>query len=245
MPKPENRSKAFGIRKRETKHARVRYSSKTWAIHLRGRRTISPPVTEPLHGLSNAERRVAERALWRNGFAAAVIVHLLVFLLWWGEAELVSPFAAAGPAAGDSRAARGGLQTMNIRVPPPRPLIRPRVPLLTFDPVTVEELEDDQQQQIETAAILGDRPGVDGPGLPDADGRGDGGTAESGRFRGVLPSPRGIIIPPANRSLRGTRVEVWVWAAHPIGSPPVLPAGRRCRSRLWSAFISCWRRSYP
>ena len=199
MPKPENRSKAFGIRKRETKHARARYSSKTWAIHLRGRRTISPPVTEPLHSLSNAERRVAERALWRNGFAAAVIVHLLVFLLWWGEAELVSPFAAAGP------------QTMNIRVPPPRPLIRPRVPLLTFDPVPVEELEDDQQQQIETASILGDRPGVDGPGLPDADGRGDGGTAESGRFRGVPPSPRGIIMPPSTPSVRGQRVEVWVW----------------------------------
>ncbi len=109
-----------------------------------------------------------------------MIVHLLVFLLWWGEAELVSPSAAAGPAAGDSRAARGGMQTMNIRVPPPRPLIRPRVPLvplLTFDPVPVEELEDDQQQ-IETASILGDRPGVDAPGLPDPDGRGDGGNQE-------------------------------------------------------------------
>ncbi len=132
------------------------------------------------HDLTNAERRVAERALWRNGFAAAVIVHLLVFLLWWGEAELVSPFAAAGPAAGDSRAARGGMQTINIRVPPPRLLIRPRVPLvppLTFDPVPVEELEDDQQQ-IETASILGDRPGVDAPGLPDPDGRGDGGNQE-------------------------------------------------------------------
>ena len=100
---------------------------------------------------------------------------------------------------------------MNIRVPPSRPIIRPRVPILTFDPVPIEELQDDQQNQIETASILGDRPGVDGPGLPDGDGRGDGGTAESGRFRGSPPSPRGIIIPPANRSLRGQEVEVWVW----------------------------------
>ncbi len=52
---------------------------------------------------------------------------------------------------------------------------------------------------------------MEGPGLPQGDGRGDGGTAEEGRFRIIPPSPRGIIIPPANRSLRGTRVEVWVW----------------------------------
>ncbi len=54
-----------------------------------GDEPISMPITKPVHDLTNAERRIAERALWRNGFAAAVIVHLLVFLLWWGEAELV------------------------------------------------------------------------------------------------------------------------------------------------------------
>ena len=182
----------------------------TCAILLRGSRTISTPTTEAFHGLSNAERRIAERALWRKGFAGAVIVHLLVFFLWWGEAELVSPFAAAGPRAGDNRAARGGMQTLNIRVPPPRPIIRPQVPLLAFDPVPLEEFEDDQQQ-VETASILGDRPGVDGPGLPEGDGRGDGGTAATGLFRNVPPSPRGMIIPPANRSLRGQKIEVWVW----------------------------------
>ncbi len=182
----------------------------TCAILLRGSRTISTPTTEAFHGLSNAERRIAERALWRNGFAGALIVHLLIFFLWWGEAELVSPFAAAGPRAGDNRAARGGMQTLNIRVPPPRPIIRPQVPLLAFDPVPLEEFEDDQQQ-VETASILGDRPGVDGPGLPEGDGRGDGGTAATGLFRNVPPSPRGMIIPPANRSLRGQKIEVWVW----------------------------------
>jgi len=100
---------------------------------------------------------------------------------------------------------------MNIRVPPPRPLIRPQVPLLTLDPVPPPELEEDQQQQVETASILGDRPGVDDPGLPRGDGRGDGGTAEEGRFSVVPPSPRGMIIPPANRSLRGQQIEVWVF----------------------------------
>jgi len=159
-----------------------------------------------------AERRVAERTVWRNGFLSAVVVHLLVFFLWWGQPLPESPFAAAGPRAGDNRAASGGaMQTLNIRIPPPRPIIRPQVPLLTFDPITPVELEEEQQQQIETASILGDRPGVNGPGLPQGDGRGDGGTAASGLFRNVPPSPRGMIIPPANRSLRGQRVEVWVF----------------------------------
>ena len=162
--------------------------------------------------MSNAERRRAERALWRNGFAGAVIVHLLVFLLWWGEAELVSPFAAAGPRAGDNRAARGGMQAMTIRVPPPRPIVRPRVPLLSFDPVPLDELlEEEQQQQIETASILGDRPGVDGPGLPDGDGAGDGGTAASGRLRDIPPRPLNLTLPFWCQDACREPIEVWVF----------------------------------
>ena len=210
MPKPENRSKAVRIRRVETKHARARYSSMTDPFHPCGRRTISTLITEPFHGRTNAERRVAERALWRNGFLGATIVHLVVFFLWWGEPLPESPFAAAGPRAGDDLAASGGMQALNIRVPPPRPIIRPQVPLLTFDPVTPVELEE-QQQQVETSSILGDRPGVDGPGLLQGDGRGDGGNAEQGRFRVVPPSPRGIILPPSNRNVRGQRIEVWVF----------------------------------
>ena len=103
------------------------------------------------------------------------------------------------------------MQALNIRVPPPRPIIRPLVPLLNFDPVPPVELEEDQQQQVETASVLGDRPGVNGPGLLDGDGRGDGGNADSGLFRVVPPSPRGIILPPTNRNVRGQSVEVWVF----------------------------------
>ena len=182
----------------------------TDAIHLPGRRTISTPIT--LHGRSNAERRLTERALWRNGFISAVVVHLLVFFLWWGQPLPSSSFAAAGPRAGDNRAAAGGMQALNIRVPPPRPIIRPQVPLLTFDPVAPIELEEEQQQQqVETGSILGDRPGVDGPGLPGADGRGDGGNSATGRFGIVPPSPRGIILPPSNRNVRGQSIEIWVF----------------------------------
>jgi len=161
--------------------------------------------------LNNAERRVSERTLWRNGFIGAAIVHLLVFFLWWGQPIPESPFAAAGPRAGDNRAARGGLQTLNIRVLQPRILVRPQVPILSLEPVPPPELQEDQQAQIETSAILGDRPGVEGPGLADGDGRGDGGNALEGRFRKVPPSPRGIIMPPSNRALRGQKIEVWVF----------------------------------
>ena len=179
---------------------------------FRRSRPISSTTTLATHGLSNAERRVGERALWRNGFAGAVIVHLLIFFLWWGEAELVSPFAAAGPRAGDNLAASGGMQTVNIRVPPPRPIIRPLVPLLSFDPVPLEELlDEDPQQQIETASILGDRPGVDGPGLPDADGRGDGGTAESGRRRDVPPRVLNLIVPQCPRDACRRPIVVWAF----------------------------------
>jgi hypothetical protein len=167
-------------------------------------------MAKPMHDLSAQERRAAERALWRNGFISAVIVHLLVFFLWWGQPLPDSPFAAAGQRTGDDQAASGGMQTLNIRVPPPRPIIRPLVPLPTFDPVPDIEFSD-EEQQVETASILGDRPGVDGPGLPDGIGRGDGGTAATGRFRATRPSPRGVILPPSNDNVRGQSVDVWVF----------------------------------
>ena len=164
-------------------------------------------TTQDSHRLSNAERRFAERRYWQNGFVASVVVHLFVFFFWWGEGPLESPFAAAGPRAGDNRAASGGMQTVSLRIPPLRPIIPPRIPLPTVEPV----LEVEMEQEIETVSILGDRPGNDGPGLAEGDGRGDGGNAADGFFRLVPPSPRGMIIPPANRSLRGQEVQVWVF----------------------------------
>ena len=165
--------------------------------------------TQPNHRLSNAERRLAERRLWRNGFVGSVVLHLFIFMFWWGEGPLMSPFAAAGPRAGDNRAASGGMQTVSLRIPPPRPIIPPRIPLPTVDPVLQMEME--MEQEIEAASILGDRPGDNGPGLAQGDGRGDGGTAAEGLFRMVPPSPRGMIIPPANQSLKGQEVQVWVF----------------------------------
>ncbi len=166
-------------------------------------------TTHASHSLSNEERRLAERRFWRNGLLASAAFHVLVFFLWSAEGPLQSPFAAAGPRAGDNRAAGGGMQTVSLRVPPPRPIIPPKIPLPTVEPVL--QLEMEQAQEIETASILGDRPGDDGPGIAEGDGRGDGGNAAEGFFRLVPPSPRGMIIPPANKSLKGQEVEVWVF----------------------------------
>jgi len=140
---------------------------------------------------------------------ASIALHLLMFFLWSAEGPLQSPFAAAGPRAGDNRAASGGMQTVSLRIPPPRPIIPPKIPLPTVEPVLQMEME--MEQEIETGSILGDRPGLEGPGLAEGDGGGDGGNAAEGFFRTVPPSPRGMIIPPANKSLRGQEVEVWVF----------------------------------
>ncbi len=159
--------------------------------------------------LSNEQRRENERKVWRAGLVASLVFHVLVFVVFSAGGPLDSPFAAAGPKAGDDRAASGGLQAMNIRIPPPRPIIPPKIPLPLVIDVQPVEFEDDVL--IETAAILGENPGEQGPGLDMGDGKGDGGTAEEGRFRLVPPSPRGMIIPPANKKLKGQRVQVWVF----------------------------------
>jgi hypothetical protein len=102
------------------------------------------------------------------------------------------------------------MQAMNIRVPPSRPIVTPKVPLISLEDIP---LEMDFEPQLDLAAAMGDAPGNDDgpPGIEGGQGRGDGGTADQGFFRVVPPSPRGIIYPPSNDKLRGKKVEVWVF----------------------------------
>lgn len=162
--------------------------------------------------MSSQERRRRDRKIWRTGLLLSVLVHLCVFFGWRGDLSIPpSPFAAAGPRAGDTRAAEGSMQAMNVRTPPAREIIRPPRPLeVTVD---VEPVEFDDEVSVDPSELMGDRPGDpgDAAGLEDATGRGDGGNAEEGRYRLQPPSPRGMIIPPANEELRGTTVEVWVF----------------------------------
>lgn len=142
------------------------------------------------------------------GFSIAF--HLFLFLFWRIPAPTASPYAAAGPRAGDDRAASGSMQALRLALAPPRVIVPPRAPvpvLADVEPVVFEE-----SVEVDFSSVLGERPGGgEGPGLEEGEGRGDGGTAAEGRSRTIPPSPRSMILPPSNRSLRDGEVEVWVF----------------------------------
>ena len=159
--------------------------------------------------LSNEERRRRERKVWRTALLISLLGHLVLFFSWTSESDLRSPFAAAGPRAGDDRAAQGSMQAMSIRTPPQVPLTPPPIPLPTD--AEIEPVEVDDQVQVEPAAIRGDAIGQEGPGMEDGEGEGDAGTSDRGLNRLVPPRPRGMIIPPNDDALKGKEVEVWVF----------------------------------
>jgi hypothetical protein len=161
-------------------------------------------------GFSAKDRRRRERKIWRTGLLVSLLLHLLVFFGWRGSVMPLSPFAAAGPRAGDTRAAAGSLQALNLRTPPLTPVVPPLVPIPTE--VSIDPVEFEDAVEVDPASVLGEEPGLsDVPGLDAGTGRGDGGNADEGLYRLEPASPRGMIIPPANRDLRGTEVQVWVF----------------------------------
>jgi hypothetical protein len=167
-------------------------------------------MTQPDHQLSALDRRRRERRIWRTALLLSLAVHLLLFIGWRGNVIPPSPYAAAGPRAGDDRAAKGSMQAFNLPSASTRRIIRPPAPIVVS--VDVQPVEFETEPPMDAAEILGKDPGFgDAPGLPDGEGKGDGGNAASGRFHVLPPQPRGMIIPPANKSLKGTTVEVWVF----------------------------------
>lgn len=159
---------------------------------------------------SNHERRRKERVIWRRSFLAAVVAHLMLFLFWRADRPLPSPYSAAGPRAGDDRAAAGAMQTVRLTTPQRVAIVPPEIPLPTLDPV--EPVEFDEEIGLEAMSMTGlDLGSLEGPGREDATGLGDGGTADEGRFRMTPPNPRGMIIPPSSDRLRGREVEVWLF----------------------------------
>lgn len=163
-----------------------------------------------LHEISARDRRRRERSIWRKGLLVSILLHLIVFVGWRGDILPDSPFAAAGPRAGSDRAAPGGLQAMNISTPETRPVIPPPLPLEVA--IEVEPVEFEDEARVDPASVMGVDPGeLEGPGLEDGTGEGDGGNAAEGLNRLQPATPRGMIIPPRNRDLRGTEVQVWVF----------------------------------
>jgi hypothetical protein len=157
----------------------------------------------------------------RRALIASLIVHGLLFLIFSGRGRPPSPFSAAGPRAGDDRAAAagGGMEVLQLLPPTPFEIIRPPEPVPAPD-VTVDITDfvpqTDQVSAAELAERLGrgDREGPEeGEGIEGGEGEGDGGTSETGRFRVLAPRPRGLILPPSDRpgKVRGKEVEVHVF----------------------------------
>jgi hypothetical protein len=162
------------------------------------------------HEISAHDRRRHDRRIWRTGLLVSVLAHLLLFFGWRGNVIPMSPFAAAGPRAGDNRAAAGSMQAINVRTPPATPIVPPPVPIAVE--IEVEPVEFEQDIELDPASVLGERPGlIEGPGMEDGTGAGDGGNADEGFYRLQPATPRGMIIPTTNPDLRGTDVQVWVF----------------------------------
>lgn len=97
--------------------------------------------------------------------------------------------------------------------PPPLPVPVPEI-AVEIEPEPIAEPVDYSELAGALAdAATGDSGTDDGPGTETGTGEGDGGTEDDGRARGTPPTPRGLILPPADRPgrVRGKEVTVWVF----------------------------------
>lgn len=173
------------------------------------------------------ERREEERRVWRMGLLISLGLHILVFLLWPTARIPVTLDGAAGPRAGDDRAAEGVMQAIALQSAPPdaaRP--PPTVPTLEVDLPEPVDIEPEALPEVDLSAPEPPEPGqgrttgtdsadADAAGLPGATGAGDAGGAEAGRSGPPGPTPIGMIMPrtDAPRSVRGTETVVWVFVS--------------------------------
>ena len=161
-------------------------------------------------GTSLDSRRARDRRVVRAGFALSLLLHVGLVLVWRGSGEPQALTSAAGPERGDARAAAGAMQALNLRVAESVPVVPPPVPIAVD--VTVEPIEFDDAPRVDPSDLLGDAPGLAEPaGIETGTGAGNQGDSETGSDDLLPPSPRGMIIPPTNRDLRGTEVQVWVF----------------------------------
>lgn len=167
------------------------------------------------------ERRARERRVWVRAGAASLVIHLLVVLLWPSGGLPDSPFSAAGAREMDRDPAEGIMRAVSMSAAPTDPVQPPPIPTFELDIPEPPETEPDATPEISLdepevpdpagGSTVGSDDEDEATGLPGASGAGDAGTGDEGLTRLVPPTPRGMIIPPTNRGLRGTQVEVWVF----------------------------------
>jgi hypothetical protein len=165
-------------------------------------------------------RRPRARRVWWIALIASTLFHTLILLLspiWKNPLDL----AAAG-ADRNSRAAPGALQAVSMSSAPPAIPVPPLAPAPDIVLPEPEVVPPETPAVVEPAMPEVPEPGVgtgtgDDPldsapgGVPGATGAGDSGAGTDGTARLIPPSPRGMIIPPTNRDLRGSEIEVWVF----------------------------------
>lgn len=175
---------------------------------------------------TTAEYNRRHRRTFRLAIVVSVLIHILIVVAFRSARPLPdSPFSAAGPKAGDDRAAAGGgMQVVAyelVREQPEPEQVEPIVPV-ELEPIPAPEIDIVVETPnppavlaaVDVAATTGASSGTrTGEGIDTATGAGDGGTAEEGRSRVVPPTPRGLILPPGDRpkQVRGREIDVWVF----------------------------------
>lgn len=164
------------------------------------------------------QRLRRERRIWRVGLLLSVLFHLIILLLFRGNVERLTPYAAAGPPSGDPAAAAGGggMRALTLR-PPEEIVIPPEPETPIIEPVEVD-LPEEPQLSFADVELRDPGEGLEegpetGRGLPGGEGGGDAGNAMTGLRRLIPPTPRGVIMAPLDRppSVRGREVTVWVY----------------------------------
>lgn len=150
-------------------------------------------------GLEPSRRNsVRNRKALIVGFSLSALLHAVILFGWRAPGLDLEGSLAAGPRAGDYRAAAGGGEILAIAIAPPRPIEIPAPPaevLLTDLNVVTDEPER-SIQPVELAgpsggaALISDRSG---PGLVGGEGRGDSGNSAEGSDRNSLAIPRSIV----------------------------------------------------
>lgn len=164
------------------------------------------------------ERARRERRLWAAGFFASLVLHLLVLLAFRSPTPFPWTTAAAGPAAGDPKAAPGGGGLTALVLKLPQPIVVPPRPEFVVRPAPAEvkplrevqlSLADDPLER----AGEGEREGPEtGKGLPGGEGGGDAGNDAEGLRRLESADPLHVLPPlGAPPEARGRRVTLHVF----------------------------------
>lgn len=169
-----------------------------------------------------ATRRSRERGAWGIAFVLSMLVHVLIFLLGPRGLILLPGMATIGEDRADDRAVQGVLEVVAMSSAPPAPVdplpvvepdvVLPEPEIFVPEPIPEVALEVPEIFEPGVGTTTGtDLVEVVGAGVPGEVGDGAAGTEAQGAPRLVPPSPRGLIMPPTNRDLRGSQVEVWVF----------------------------------